>query len=211
MESGRPFSRSPLAPVFLWGLLVTVMTGSIASVLWHPFLFSSAPTTPLPIYGEIPSFILTDEEGHPFGSAELNGKVWIADFIFTSCAGTCPMMTSKMQILQAELPPQIPLVSITVDPKRDTPSLLANYARLHGANQGRWHFLTGEPSFIEHLVKEGFTLSFAEGNDPKEPITHSVRLVLVDKAGRIRGYYDATDSKTIQRLTRDARSLQEAP
>ena len=204
-----PFLRFFLSPIFLWGLLISVMFGVMVSTVWQrPFLFSAGSPSPLPVYGQVPSFTLTDEKGRPFGNGQLEGKVWIADFIFTSCAGTCPAMTEKMRALQGELPSSVEFVSISVDPARDTPARLARYAATSGAQEGRWHFLTADASLTERLVKEGFRLSFAEGTDPQEPIAHSVRFVLLDKGGKIRGYYDATDPKAFGRLLRDARSLE---
>ena len=159
------------------------------------------------MYGQVPAFQLTDQAGQPFTSGSLKGRAWIADFIFTSCAGTCPQMTARMASLQAKLPPAVQLVSISVDPQRDTPQVLAEYAGRHGADPARWRFLTGDPGRIAPLVSQGFRLSYAEGTDPVEPIIHSVRFVLVDPSGAIRGYYDSTDPAQVERLVRDATLL----
>ena len=155
----------------------------------------------------VPFFTLIDQTGQPFGSESLKGRVWIADFIFTSCAGSCPQMTEKMAGLQRKLPPEIQLVSISVDPARDSPPVLAEYARRFGAQEQRWHFLTGPAETIVPLVSQGFRLSIAEGADPQEPITHSIRFVLIGRDGTIRGYYDSTDPKAAEQLTQDAVAL----
>ena len=165
------------------------------------------PTPALSIYGHVPDFALIDEAGRPFDSVQLKGQVWIADFIFTSCAGQCPQMTDQMRLLQQRLPRAVQFVSITVDPARDTPAALTQYGQAHGADPARWHFLTGELAAISRLSKEGFRLSFAEGGSPDEPITHSVRFVLLDQAGQIRGAYDGTDPKAVHRLIGDAKRL----
>ncbi len=151
-----------------------------------------------------PLFRLTDQTGRPFDSAFLKGRVWIADFIFTSCAGTCPGMSSKTALLQQRLSPEILLVSFSVDPKRDTPPVLAEYARRYGARPGRWFFLTGPEEEIRRVAQQGFHLSVAEGGSPEEPIVHSVRFVLVDPIGKIRGYYDSNEPAQMEKLIRDA-------
>lgn len=188
---------------FLWGFLIVTTAGILAC----GSTFVLRPSTTLPTYGMVPTFTLTDETGLPFESARLSGHVWIADFIFTSCAGQCPQMTEAMRHLQRRLPSEVRSVSITVDPTRDTPTVLHQYAKNVGADPNRWHFLTGESASIEQLAKEGFLLSYAEGVGPKEPIAHSVRLVLVDRQGTIRGYYDGTDPKAVQQLLKDAKAL----
>ena len=155
----------------------------------------------------VPTFTLTDQTGQSFGSESLKGRVWIADFIFTSCAGSCPQMTEKMAVLQRRLPAEIQFVSISVDPSRDSPPILAEYARRFGAQDQRWHFLTGSQTVITPLVAQGFRLSIAEGGSPEEPITHSIRFVLIGRDGTIRGYYDSTDPKTVEQLKQDAVAL----
>src|SRR6266481_7297210 len=100
---------------------------------------------PLPVLGQIPGFELTDETGQPFDRKALDGKVWVADFIFTTCTGPCPRMSSLMrQVQQASgAIPGVQLVSFTVDPEHDTPAALALYAARYHAQSERWHFLTG--------------------------------------------------------------------
>jgi protein SCO1/2 len=208
-----------LRATFLWLILWLSLAGILGSFLWnqlHPpagsaRLSGQAPT-PKPAlqplgYGAAPAFVLTDQNGQPFDSERLKGSVWIADFIFTSCTGSCPEMSRRMSILQDRLEPEIQLVSISVDPARDTPAALFEYASRYRAQPGRWHFLTGEREAIAQLVQKGFKLSFAEGGSAEEPITHSVRFVLVDREGILRGYYDSTDPKAFEQLIRDARGL----
>ncbi len=164
-------------------------------------------TAPPPVQGPAPKFRLTDQSGRPFDAAALQGHPWIADFIFTSCPGQCAQMTRQMASLQSRLPDNVQFVSISVDPRRDTPEVLARYAQANGARTQQWHFLTGEPARIERLARDGFRLSYAEGTDPGEPIIHSVRFVLVDPHGMIRGLYDGTDPEQVEHLVRDVQSL----
>ncbi len=201
---------------FLWSLLIAAIAGILMafalSPSTRPFVLRRAqherdPLTLSLSKGEripAPSFQLTDQTGRPFDSSILKGRVWIADFIFTSCAGTCPGMSSKMALLQQRLPPEVLLLSISVDPERDTPPVLAEYARRFGAQPGRWFFLTGPREEIHRVAQQGFRLSVAEGGSPEEPVIHSVRFILVDRQGAIHGYYDSTEPAQLEQLLSDA-------
>lgn len=193
----------------LWGFLLFSLAAVPGGYCWHLLRAPAAPAShvPLPVYAVLPDFTLADQEGHPFTLNSLRGQVWVADFIFTSCAGACPVMTTQMTGLQKELPPEIHLVSVTVDPARDTSKILKSYAVRHGADPARWHFLTGPAVVLTPLIQKGFRLSVAEGTSPEEPIAHSQRFVLIDRAGQIRGYYDSTDRQAMKRLVHDAGSL----
>ena len=117
-------------------------------------------------------------------------------------------MTQEMRKLQDALPPEIRLVSFTVDPTRDTPRVLAAYAQEHAATNERWLFLTGDKQALYDLCVKGFKLPLdAENRTPSEPITHSTRFVLVDKQGEIRGYYSGTEEDELKRLAMDAKRL----
>ena len=194
----------------LWGTLFL----SLAVAFGAYFLFREPPRErllrPLPVIGQLPPFQLTDQAGRTITLASLAGHPWVADFIFTSCAGTCPQMTARMAGLRKKLP-GVRLVSFSVDPARDTPQVLAAYAARYGADARRWVFLTGKPEEVTALVTQGFRLSRAEGTDPREPIIHSVRFVLVDAAGAIRGYYDSTDPEHMERLLQDAGTVLRNP
>lgn len=194
----------------LWGLLVAALIGVLGTFAWSR-LFQPPhipkPGTEPPSYGRPPSFQLVDQNAQRFDSASLKGKVWIVDFIFTSCAGTCPEMSRKMAVLQKELPLEIHLVSVSVDPQRDTPPVLADYAKRFGADLSRWHFLTGNPEEIPRLVVGDFGLSLSNEGSAAEPITHSVRFVLMDRNGTVRGRYDSNEPEAMKRLARDARVL----
>lgn len=165
----------------------------------------------LPIEGVVPNFQLIERSGKPFTRAELDGKIWIADFIFTNCAGTCPIMTSAMAEIQAALVEQkleeVKLVSISVDPERDTPEVLSTFANGYGADPSRWYFLTGDGDAIQKLANDGFHLSAATGGPADEPIIHSNRFVLVDRQANIRGYYDGTDEEAVKKLLNDLKNL----
>jgi protein SCO1/2 len=158
----------------------------------------------LPDYGLIPEFQLTDQRGNRFDSRELNGKVWVADFIFTTCTSFCPRMTSQMHQVQSALlkVPDVRLVSFTVDPARDTPPVLAQYATAVHASPQLWYFLTGAQQMLQHLDRDVFKLGNVDGS-----LMHSTRFILVDQQEHIRGYYDTSEGGSIPRLVEDVHVL----
>jgi protein SCO1 len=146
----------------------------------------------------LPDFKLTDQHGRPFGLADLKGKIWVADFVFTSCPTVCPKLTKRMTEVQnrgKNLGDAFHLVTFTVDPENDTPDKLRAYAESFHVNQRRWSFLTGPLGELETTVVKGFKIGM--GKDEEVPgifsIFHGEKLVLVDPEGFIRGYYDADD------------------
>jgi len=160
--------------------------------------------TPLPKMGDAPQFQLTAQNGAPFDSQSLDGHVWVADFVYTTCTGPCPMMSSQMrqiQSLTAEIP-DVKLVSFTVDPKHDTPPVLAEYAKHFRYDPARWVFLTGDQARL-NAVGLGFRLNSVDGST-----THSTRFALVDRRQQIRGYYISSDDGFIQRLLHDIRQME---
>ena len=184
----------------------------------------------LDVYGQLPRFSLTERSGRRIGLEDLRGFVWVADFIYTECKETCPTQSLEISRLQAELAgsADLRLVSITVDPKHDTPEVLRRYAERYGATD-RWLFLTGDKREIYCLAKQGFRLA-VEDPAASEPIEcgaafrlgprpawashgsgglimHSARLVLVDRAVRIRAYHLATDRESMKRLRTNVRRL----
>ena len=169
---------------------------------------------PLPEYGATPDFELTERSGRTASSSELAGKVWVADFIFTTCAGPCPLMSTHMAALQravADL--DVQLVSFTVDPERDTPEILAEYAARYKADPERWLFLTGAKQALYDMIQKGFLLAVddgtvVEGGKPGPGIiTHSVKFVLVDQQGRIRGYYSGEEAGVVNAILPDIQRL----
>jgi len=159
-------------------------------------------------YGTVPSFQFVNQNGQPFGSAQLAGKIWIADFIYTTCPGPCPMISSRMNELQKPLEKtDVHLVSFSVDPEKDTPDVLHRYAEKLQVEPGRWDFLTGPKSAIYKLSHDGFKLAISDGSDAQGIPVHSTRIVLVDRHGQIRGYYDATEADAVTKLVADTNHL----
>ena len=159
-------------------------------------------TAALPTYGTVPDFKLTDQSNQPFVSADtLRGQVWIADFIFTNCAGPCPRMSAQMRRIDNSLH-DVKFVSFTVDPARDTPAVLATYAARYHAEPGTWFFLTGAQADLHNLARNVFLLGDVNGD-----LQHSTRFVLIDRQSRVRGYYLTSEEHAIPRLIADAKRV----
>jgi protein SCO1 len=181
---------------------------SLSAFIWVHYQLSahvkSAPSYGLPIYAQIPSFTLTESSGRSLSLQNLKGKIWVADFMFTSCPGPCPMMATRMAELQRSMAdlPEVKLVSFSVDPSNDTPEVLRKYGAQFHANPNRWYFLTGDQTVIGRLSYEGFKVG-----TPDDPLMHSTKFILVDEQGQVRGYYDSADLTDLRRLQTDLRSL----
>ena len=159
-------------------------------------------------YGPVPAFQLTNQNGQSFGSAQLTGKIWIADFVYTTCPGPCPMISGRMSELQKPLEKtDVHLVSFSVDPEKETPEVLRRYSEKLQAEPGRWDFLTGPKPVIYRLSHDGFKLAVSDGSDAQGIPVHSTRMVLVDRHGQIRGYYDGTEPEAITKLLADTNHL----
>ncbi|MBZ5623035.1 MAG: SCO family protein [Acidobacteriia bacterium] len=188
-------------------------SGTDHRFLWSVFflfavLSACIQPKPLAVMGQIPEFQLTAQTGQPFDSQSLTGHIWVADFIYTTCDGPCPMMSSQMhqlQTLTAEMS-DVKLVSFTVDPAHDTPPVMAEYAKHFKPNPDRWSFLTGEQARLNDLALHGFKLNGVDGS-----MTHSTRFALVDQKRRIRGYYITSEDGFLQRLLHDIRQLERYP
>jgi protein SCO1/2 len=204
----RRDSDPRLAPAASVAVVVLLLAG-VATGSWL-LLRRPSGGPGLPHLGEAPAFTLASEGGKTVARADLAGKVWIADFIFTRCGGSCPILSSRMAALAVKMRdvPEIRFVSFGVDPEYDTPEVLAEYGRKLGADPARWSFLHGPRPVVRSLVKDGFKLAIEDAPaDSVEPILHSTRFVLVDGQGAIRGYYDGMDQAPVDQLERDARAL----
>jgi protein SCO1/2 len=181
-------------------------------------------------YGHVPPFSLTERSGRPIGRDDLLGHVAVIDFIYTECTETCPTQSLQLARLQKDFAEakDLRLLSITVDPRHDTPEVLARYAARHGADD-RWWFLTGDRHAIYCLARDGFHLSVVDAgatqsiacgsawrfgpapawasHGSKGLIMHSARLVLLDRAAEIRAYHLATDPDSLPKLEANLRRL----
>jgi len=193
----------------LWAFLVLGMMGVIGASLWtgkvtaENLLEQDAGVIPgeLPVLFPAPGFSLINQDHEPVTEQSFRGQPWVAAFIFTQCAGPCPMMSAKMATLQERIPDaSIKLVSISVDPERDTPDVLKQYASKLKADTTRWFFLTGDRPAILQL-SAGLKLTMPDAPDP---LLHSTRFVLIDDKGDVRGTYDGTSEESVAKLVNDA-------
>lgn len=159
---------------------------------------------PLPVIGSIPEFEFVDSEGKSISLNTLKGKVWVADFIFTTCTMACPIMTGNMNTIHKKYKKNddLRLVSISVYPEYDTPKVLKEYASQYDANTDTWHFLTGEESTVKEVIRDGFKIG-----DYEDIIFHSEKFALVDRDGMIRAYYNGMKSDDMDKLKKDINNL----
>jgi protein SCO1/2 len=189
--------------------LITARTKIVTALGAFALLAGCAAHAGFPAYSTVPDFTLTDQSGAAFNSsAQLKNNVWIADFIYTRCPGPCPRMSSQMHSIEDALSgvDGVRLVSFTVDPERDTPKVLADYAERFSAKRGVWFFLTGPPDSLQHLSRDVFMLGNVDGN-----LEHSTRFVLIDRASKIRGYYQSDEPGVTVRLVADTKRLLREP
>ena len=192
-EKRRPCRRTPKAALLAIALL----------------LVGCNHQSDLPRLFPVPDANLVDDAGKPVRLAANRGYVTVYDFIFTSCAGTCPMMTATMRRITTKIDKEAPVrfVSISVDPRRDSPEVLSKYAA-RVRNDPRWIFLTGDPNTIVHLSVDGFKLAAgADTSNPNEAILHSSKFAIADKDGTIREYYGATNDDTVDHVTATVKDL----
>jgi cytochrome oxidase Cu insertion factor (SCO1/SenC/PrrC family) len=215
-DSERGASQGSSAERFIWGALGIVVLVVVAAGLWSVSEETGAPSSEdLPVLGRLPDFSLVERSGRPLTRDDLAGRVWVANFIFTSCRGVCPLLSSRMAKLReslADIDPSVMSVSLSVDPTRDSPDVLRGYAERSGADPNDWLFATGDYAEVHRLIGEGFRLSVAEqspeeAGESGELITHSDRFVLVDEDSQIRGYYHGSESEVLTGLKDDIRRL----
>jgi len=205
-------SQPGLKILFLvWGgVLLIALSIVVASRV------SAPPAKPLPVYGAVTNFSLSDQDGRIVSQADWRGQICVVDLIFTRCLGPCPVVSATMSQLQAALPasPPVRLVSLTSDPAYDTPEVLKKYGERFGARPGVWAFLTGPKEMVRHLAMEELKLSMsdkppAERATPVDLVIHSTRLVLLDPQARIRGYFDGETTACIPAILAAIRQLNE--
>jgi len=198
---------------------VAVIGGAAGAYYWRSasnVRSSRDARSRLPVIAALPEFVLDDERGQSSGLVDLHGKVWIADFIFTRCAGTCPLITHRMSELSKESAAtpslrDVKFVSFSVDPDFDRPEVLREYGRANGADPSRWTFLTGTRDSVRGLVVNGFKLPVEDQNDTAMPILHSEKFAVVDRLGRVRGVYDGLTDDGLKDLRSAATELLSEP
>jgi len=193
----------------VWGALILTVL-AIAGA----FIYKRLQTAPvsLPIIGPVGEFALTNQHGKTVSAADLRGKVWIANIVFTRCAGPCPLMTKAMKEIQDSTDPRVRLVTLTTDPDNDTPEVLKRYGEKFGADFNRWSFLTGSKDQIARLAINGLKLvaqekPAAERESPADLFIHSTLFVIVDQAGNLRAAYELDDPNLKSKVLEATRSL----
>ena len=172
----------------------------------------SSPRKSLPQFWAVPAFDITGvtaQGERPLRQKDLLGSPWIADFVYTSCGGPCPIMSSKMAALQRILPSSVRLVSISVDPDHDTVPVLQEYAIRYHADPSRWIFGRTDKKSTYRLISQGFRLAVAEQHNapPETRVMHSPYFVLIDARGVVRGFYDSNKPTFMENLRQDVGQL----
>lgn len=206
-EDGEGRRRASVGEMLLWSLLAL----AIGTLIYFAAAerMERSRQTELPILGSVPAFALQNRDGRTIGLGDLAGKPFLVDFIFTRCPGACPVLSKRLAELSRELPlNEVNLVSLSVDPEHDRPAVLEAYAQKHAAPP-QWYFLTGEKAAIYGLIRDGFKLLVDDSQLKTEgdPIVHSNSFVLVDRQGRIRGYYNAFEPEALLLLRQDLARL----
>ncbi len=213
--AGSP-PRSSL-PGQMFSVVLLIVLAGVCLAFWYLQEHESAQrdtsAAPPPVLGSVAEFRFTSAAGEPFDSAALQGKVWVANFIFTGCAAACPAMTREMKKVQdrlMEIPTakdRVRLVSFSVDPENDRPEVLKLFSNQYGADASTWHFLTGPGAEVVDLSQRSFLLPARERSKTGIP-THSDRFALVDTQGRVRAHYRPTENPDdVELVVRHVRAL----
>ena len=203
-------NRSKGLQVVVWAALAAVLV--LVVVL---FVSSGGKRSYLPELGTVRQFSLTNQVGEVVSLGDLRGKVWVADIIFTRCAGPCPKMTEEMSKLQSTFGPHEDLrfVTLTTDPEHDTPKVLQRYAERFGADASRWYFLTGpKEEILANLAVGSLKMSALEKQqelreNANDLFIHTTMFMLVDKSGKMRGVYESLEPGFREKIQADIKSL----
>ncbi len=210
------------SPLVWLGLGLTLALLLLALLLATLNVQKSSMSARPPVIGVVADFTLTNQNGYPVTLADFKGKVWIADIIFTRCAGPCLRMSKQMSLLQSSISSRgVRLVSLTTDPDYDTPEVLQEYARRFNSDTNRWVFLTGAKERIAALASESLKLTGVEKKpedraDPADLFIHSTIFVLVDKLARLRGVFETEGegvdaARVRERILKEVRLLEREP
>lgn len=204
--------------VYFWFVTLVICIPLLAFTLVN---YVESNSKSLPYYGEnfveikkseareVGDFEFTNQDGLTQASTFVKGKVWIACYFFTTCPTICPRMIAGMGDIQREFSDeaQLRMVSFTVDPDKDTPEVLKQYASIRNINTAQWNLLTGNKKDLYKYARKELTLLATDGDGGPQDFIHSDRLVLIDQDNLIRGYYDGTESTEVKQLIKDIRKL----
>ncbi len=161
------------------------------------------------VYHTITPFKFTNQNNKPISEKDVKGKIYVADFFFTRCGSICPKMSSQLTRVQNAFKDNqgINILSFSIDPEHDSVEVLKNYANQYKAIDGQWHFLTGTKDDIYKLGVKGFKISVGDGKEVTPDYFHSSRLILIDREGRIRGYYNGVSRDDVDKLILEIKVL----
>ena len=205
-ENGMTMNKKKL--IFLTGFFILLFVG---------FYFALTRFVPgfgepeLPVLNYVPSFSFDNQEGKKITEKELNGKVYVAEYFFTTCKGICPKLNTNMKKLSEEYHNEsnFRLLSYTVDPETDSIGRMKRYSDSLGADPQQWFFLTGRKDSLYHLARSGYLLDDPKNNamNIDEQFLHTQFLALVDKGGRVRKIYDGLKKDELDELEKDIANL----
>ena len=200
------------AVIFRWAVVAVIV---FAAMIWGYFIITGnqIKESALPVYGQrngdstdhiISTFSLKDQDGKIITQSDFNGKIYVADFFFTTCEGICPLMSDQMERIAGKFKgnTDVLLLSHTVKPEEDSIPVLKTYAKNHNADSSQWYFVTGEKSAINKLARTSYLVGGTEGNETSD-FVHTQYFALIDPQKRIRGFYDGTDSIEVNKLISD--------
>jgi protein SCO1/2 len=205
MKNGSRFLQT-----IVWGAL-----GLALAIVVVLFFTSAGKRSNLPVVSTVQPFVLTSQIGQTVTLQDLKGKVWVADVIFTICPGPCPKMTEEMSKLQKAFPATEPIrfVTLTTHPENDSPEILKAYSEKFGADPQRWFFLTGpKKEILANLAVGSLKLAAVEKDEnsrenANDLFIHSTMFVLVDKTGKVRGFYESLEPGFQEKIQKDIKSL----
>lgn len=199
--------------ILRWGVVAIVVMIAI-SYAYNLLNKEPHPDHSLPVYGEknddstehkIAAWKFTDQNGQIISQKDLDGKIYVADFFFTTCEGICPKMSNQMQRVAEQFKgtEKVHFLSHTVKPGEDSVSVLKAYATLHEADSKQWHFVTGDKKDIYEMARKSYLSAASEGDGGPDDFVHTQFFTLIDPERRIRGFYDGTDSVEVNKLIDD--------
>lgn len=203
--------------ILRWGIVaLVVLTGVYYA--YHILMTERKVELELPVYGEknddstfhsIQDWKLIDQNGKEISNHDLEGKIYVADFFFTTCQGICPKMSNQMERVSEKFRGNydVHFLSHTVKPSEDSVSVLKAYADEHHADDKQWHFVTGDKKQIYELARKSYLSSVTEGDGGPDDFVHTQFFTLIDGKRRIRGFYDGTDSTEVNKLIDDIFTL----
>ncbi|MFN5794218.1 MAG: SCO family protein [Bacteroidota bacterium] len=185
------------------------------------YKLNDKPIKTLPIYGQkyfngkdsvfhtVKAFKFINQNGDSISEKTFEGSIYVADYFFTTCQSICPIMSTQMQLVAKEFSEnkKVKFLSHTVNPENDSVNVLYDYAKAHHANAEQWHFVTGDKKQLYNMARESYLLNAEIGDGGPNDFIHTQNFALIDTHKNIRGFYDGTDKKDVQRLIKDIKTL----